>query len=240
VLFEILLVGVIAGTLSPARGAFQFVIAVLGAVVIGVASGFLVSMATSKIDDPQVEITFTAILAYGSYLLAHHLHFSGVIATVAAGLVVGNFRAKAKMSDQTWVAMESFWEYIAFVINSLVFLLIGLEVRLSVLARSWRIILIAIGAVLVGRIVSVYFLLPLSNLLSEKIPFRWKYIAVWGGLRGSVALAMALSLGATLPYRDEIFALTFGVVVFSILVQGLTIKPLVRGLKIIGGGVENP
>jgi CPA1 family monovalent cation:H+ antiporter len=138
------------------------------------------------------------------------------------------------------MALQSFWEYVAFVINSLVFLLIGLEVRIGVLAHSWRIILIAIGAVLVGRVVSVYFLVPASNLMSEKIPFRWGHIAVWGGLRGSLALAMALSLGVSLPFRDEILALTFGVVVFSILVQGLTIKPLVRGLKINGNSVQEP
>jgi CPA1 family monovalent cation:H+ antiporter len=240
VLFEILLVGVVAGTLSPLRGAFQFLMAVLGGAAIGVASGFLVSKLTSRIDDPQVEITFTTILAYGCYLLAHHLNFSGVIAAVAAGLMVGNFGAKTGMSERTRMALQSFWEYVAFVINSLVFLLIGLEVRIGVLAHSWRIILIAIGAVLVGRIASVYILVPTSNLMSERIPFRWEHIAVWGGLRGSLALAMALSLGVSLPYRDEILVLTFGVVVFSILVQGLTIKPLVRGLQIVGDRVKNP
>ncbi len=239
VLFEILLVAVIAGSFDPIRGAFQFVIAVLGGVAIGVVSGFLLSKLAARIDDPQVEITFTTILAYGCYLLAHHLHLSGVIATVSAGLVVGNFTAKTKMSESTRMALHSFWEYVAFVINSLVFLLIGLEVRVGALvAQSWRIILIAIGAVLVGRAASVYLLVPVGNLMSEKIPFRWEHIAFWGGLRGSLALAMALSLGATLPYRDEIFVLTIGVVVFSILVQGLTVKPLVRGLKITGD-VEN-
>ena len=237
VLFEILLVGVIAGSFDPIRGAFQFVIAVLGGVAIGVVSGFLVSKLTARIDDAQVEITFTTILAYGCYLLAHHLHFSGVIATVSAGLVVGNYAAKTKMSESTRTALHSFWDYVAFVINSLVFLLIGLEVRIGALiAQSWRIILIGIGAVLVGRAASVYLLVPVGNLMSEKIPFRWEHIAVWGGLRGSLALAMALSLGATLPYRDEILVLTIGVVVFSILVQGLTVKPLVRGLKITGDG----
>jgi CPA1 family monovalent cation:H+ antiporter len=239
VLFEILAVGVVAGTLSPLRGAFQFVIAVLGGAAIGVASGFLVSKLTARIDDPQVEITLTTILAYGCYLLAHHLNFSGVIATVSAGLVVGNFGAKTGMSEHTRLALQSFWEYVAFVINSLVFLLIGLEVRIGVLVHSWRIILIAIGAVLVARIASVYLLVPASNLMSERIPFRWEHIAVWGGLRGSLALAMALSLGVSLPYRDEILVLTFGVVVFSILVQGLTLKPLVQGLKIIGDGDKN-
>ena len=233
VLFQILLAAVVAGGLSPAKGIAQFLWAVVGGAVLGSVLGYAASKITQTIDDPQVGITLTTIVAYGSYLLANHLHLSGVIATASAGLMVGNFGAKKGMSTRT--ALESFWEYIAFVMNSLVFLLIGLEVHINALAHAWRPILFAIAAVMIGRSLSVYFLVPVSNLFAEKIPFRWQHVIVWGGLRGALALALALSLDNTFPYRDRVLDLTFGVVVFSILAQGLTMKPLLRVLGLADG-----
>lgn len=235
VLFQILLAGAVAGQFGLARGVGQFVVAVVGGAAIGFALGYVVSRLTQTIDDPQIEITLTTIVAYGSYLLAFNLHLSGVIATACAGLMVGNFGAKQGMSPRTRTALESFWEYIAFVMNSLVFLLIGLEVRVDALASAWRPVLLAIAAVLLARALSVYLLVPASNLVAENIPVRWQHLIVWGGLRGSLALALALSLDNAFPYRDRILDLTFGVVVFSILVQGLTIKPLLRILHLADG-----
>ena len=228
VLFQILLAGVVAGGLSAGKGIGQFLWAVLGGAVLGSALAYAASKITQTIDDPQIEITLTTVVAYGSYLLANHLHLSGVIATASAGLMVGNFGAKKGMSARTRTVLESFWEYIAFVMNSLVFLLIGLEVHIGALAQAWRPVLFAIAAVLAGRAFSVYLLVPLSNLFAEKIPFPWQHVTVWGGLRGALALALALSLDNTFPCRDRVLDLTFGVVVFSILVQGLTMKPLLR------------
>jgi monovalent cation:H+ antiporter, CPA1 family len=230
VIFQILLAGIVAGGLSAARGIGQFLLAVVGGAVLGVALGYAASKITQTIDDPQIEITLTTIAAYGSYLLANHLHLSGVIATASAGLMVGNFGAKKGMSARTRTVLESFWEYIAFVMNSLVFLLIGLEVHIDALAHAWRPVLLAIAAVLIGRSLSVYLLVPVSNFFAEKVPIRWQHVMVWGGLRGALALALALSLDNTFPYRDRVLDLTFGVVVFSILVQVLTMKPLLRAL----------
>jgi len=232
VLFEILLAGIVAGKLSIATGVGQFFVAVLGGAALGFVLGYLASKITDTVNDPKIEITLTTIVAYGSYLLAHHLHLSGVIATVAAGLMVGNFRAKKGMSVQTRTAMQSFWEYVSFVINSVVFLLIGLEVRLTDLLHAWYPVLFAIAAVLVGRAFSVYLLVPFSNLFATRIPIRWQHVAVWGGLRGALALALALSLYRDIPYRQQILDMTFGVVTFSILLQGLTMKPLLRMLRI--------
>lgn len=232
VLFQVLLAGVVAGRLSVAKGAGQFLLAVVGGAALGSLLGFLASKITATIDDPQIEITLTTILAYGGYLLAHNLHLSGVIATAAAGLMVGNVGAKKGMSARTRTALESFWEYVSFVMNSLVFLLIGLEVRLLELLHSWRSVLFAIMEVLMGRVLSVYPLVAISGLFAERIPFRWQHVAVWGGLRGALALALALSLDSAFPYRAQILTLTFGVVIFSILVQGLTLKPLLRLLSI--------
>jgi len=235
VVFQILLAGVVAGGLGGGKGIGQFLVAVVGGAAIGFGLGYTGSKITQTIDDPQIEITLTTIIAYGSYLFANHLHWSGVIATASAGLIVGNFGAKKGMSATTKVALESFWEYLAFVMNSLVFLLIGLEVHLDALAHAWRPVLFAIAAVLIGRSLSVYLLIPVSNMFAENIPVRWQHVMVWGGLRGALALALALSLDNTFPYRDRILDLTFGVVVFSILVQGLTTKPLLRVLGLADG-----
>lgn len=235
VLFQVLLAGFVAGSFSLGKGTVQFVVAVLGGAAIGCALGYAASRITEKLDDPQIEITLTTLVAYGSYMLAVHLHLSGVIATGAAGLIIGNLGAKRGMSAPTRTALVSFWEYIAFVMNSLVFLLIGLEVHMDAIAHAWRLVLLAIAAVLAGRIVSVYSLAPVSNMFAEKIPFRWQHVIVWGGLRGALALALVLSLDSSFPARDRLLDMTFGVVVFSILVQGLTIKPLLRVLKLANG-----
>jgi monovalent cation:H+ antiporter, CPA1 family len=113
--------------------------------------------------------------------------------------------------------LESFWEYVV-------------EVHISALAHAWRPVLFAIAAVLIGRSLSVYFPVPVSNLFAGRIPIRWQHVIVWGGLRGALALALVLSLDNAFPYRDRVLDLTFGIVVFSILAQGLTMKPLLRVL----------
>jgi CPA1 family monovalent cation:H+ antiporter len=234
VLFEIALGAAVVQRFDAPKAVGQYFLAVPGGAVLGMALGYLAGRITETVDDPQIEITLTTILAYGSYLLAHHLHLSGVIATASAGMMLGNLELEKRMSARTRTAMQSFWEYISFVMNSLVFLLIGLEIHPRELLENWTSILFAIGAVLLGRVLSVYLLVPLSNLFAEKIPFRWQHVTVWGGLRGALALALALSLNGALPYRQEILSLTFGVVIFSILVQGLTIKPILRILKLVG------
>ena len=230
-LFQIVLAGIISGHLGVSKGVGQFLFAVLGGVVLGSFLGYAASRLTRTIDDPEVQITLTAVVAYSSYLLAYQLHLSGIIATASAGLIVGNLGTK-NCSAQTKTALESFWAYVAFIMNSLVFLLIGLEIHVDELLRSWRPVLLAVGAVLVGRALSVYLLVPVSNALTEKIPLRWQHVIVWGGLRGALALALALSLDSTFPDRARVLDLTFGVVAFSILVQGLTIKPLLKRLRL--------
>jgi monovalent cation:H+ antiporter, CPA1 family len=240
VLFGILFGAIAAAKLTVPKGIEQYFLAVAGGAVLGSTLGYLASRITGTVDDPQIEITLTTILAYGSYLLAFQLHLSGVIATASAGLMLGNFGAKRGMSSGSRTAMQSFWEYISFVMNSLVFLLIGLEIHVRELLQNWASVLLAIGAVFLGRAFSIYLLVPLSNRFAEKIPLRWQHIAVWGGLRGALALALALSLTTAFPYREQILNLTFGVVIFSILVQGLTIKPLVKILKLANGDSATP
>jgi Na+:H+ antiporter len=187
------------------------------------------SKVTGKIDDAQVEITLTTIVAYSSYLLANHFHASGVIATVMAGLIVGNWGTQG-MSPRTRVALWSFWEYAAFAMNSVLFLLIGMEVRVATLVHEWRAVGLAIGAVLLGRVLAVYGVTSLTDLVSRKIGLRWKHLLTWGGLHGALSLALALSLTSKVPYREQILTFTFAVVAFSMIAQGLSIKWLIRKL----------
>jgi CPA1 family monovalent cation:H+ antiporter len=238
VLFGILLEAAVTNKINMMTGAGEYLLAVVGGALLGAALGYVAGRVTGTVDDPQIEITLTTILAYGSYLLAYHLHLSGVIATATAGLMLGNLGLKTRMSARTQAAMQSFWEYISFVMNSLVFLLIGLEIHFRELLENWTGVLLAIGAVLLGRLLSVYLLVPVSNRFTAKIPFRCQHVAVWGGLRGALALALALSLNSAFPYRERILNLTFGVVIFSIVVQGLTMKLLLRLLNLASSNTE--
>src|ERR1700739_1808232 len=223
VLFQIFLTALMTTNFSLATGVGRFLQSVLGGAMIGFVLGYLASKVTTRIDEPQIEITLTTILAYSSYLLAHHFRVSGVIATVVAGLIVGNLGTKG-MSPRTRVALWSFWEYASFVINSILFLLIGMEVRVAELLHEWRALALAIGAVLLGRVLAVYGLTGLTNLFSQKISLRWQHVLVWGGLHGALSLALALSLGPSFEHRERVLTFTFGVVAFSMVVQGLSIK----------------
>ncbi|MGH9546645.1 MAG: Na+/H+ antiporter [Terriglobales bacterium] len=229
VLYGILFAAVASSHFAIVAGLRAFVVEVMGGAAVGVISGYALSKLTQRIDDPEIEITLTTVLAYGAYLLAQSLHLSGVIATVAAGLMIGNFGVRAGMSSRTRVALWSFWEYASFLINSILFLLIGLQVRLGDLSRSWAAVLLTVAAVLAGRALVVYGIVPISNLFSSpKISLRWQHVMVWGGMRGALSLALVLSLGRSFPYRDQLLTMTFGVVAFTIVLQGSTIKPLIR------------
>ena len=232
VLFQILLASMAGGSLGWADGVGRFLVVAVGGGALGVFLGYVVSKLTERIDEPRIEIMLTTILAYGSFLLAEQLHVSGVIATVGAGLMIGNFGAETGMSSRTRVALWSFWEYWGFVINSIVFLMIGMEVHIFDLIGHGAAIAIAIAAVMLGRMAAVYCLTPLGSAFSEPIPRAWRHVLVWGGIHGSVSLALVLTLPDEFPARELVLAMTFGVVAFSIVVQGLTVKPLMRRLKI--------
>jgi CPA1 family monovalent cation:H+ antiporter len=232
VLYGILVGAVASSRLNILTGIRDFSVAVAGGAAVGVILGFACSRLTQRLDDPEIEITLTTIAAYGSYLLAQSLHLSGVIATVAAGLMIGNFGVRKGMSWRTRIALWSFWEYASFLINSILFLLIGLQVRVGDLFHMWKATLLTIAAVLAGRVLTVYGIVPVSNLFSAKIPFRWQHVMVWGGMRGALALALVLSIGKSFPYRSQLLTLTFGVVAFTIVVQGITMTPLIRWLGI--------
>lgn len=236
VLFKLILTAVLAGSaVSIPSTCVSFIIVVTGGAAIGCALGFVASKLTSFFDDHLLEITLTTILAYGSYLLSEQLQVSPVIAVVCAGIVMGNYGSRTAMSATTRLAVNSFWEYAAFVVNSLVFLLIGLQIRLSLLSEYILPITIAIAAVIAARVIGIY---GLSAGLSNRrcsLPWKWRHLLVWGGLRGALCMALALSLPHDFPQRELIVVVTFGVVLFTLLVSGLTMEPLVRLLKLASG-----
>jgi CPA1 family monovalent cation:H+ antiporter len=171
------------------------------------------------------------VLAYGAYLAAEQIHASGVLAVVAAGIVSGNMGPQG-MSPTTKIVLFNFWEYLAFLVNSLVFLLIGIRVNVPQLTEHILPILVAVGAVLVSRAIVVYGLLWLPRLGGSQIhvPLAWRHVFFWGGLRGTIGLALALSLPRELPERDLLEVMAFGVVLFTLLGQGTTIQFLLKRL----------
>lgn len=200
-----------------------------GGIIIGLILGALISQIIDVIDDYLIETTLTTILAFGSFLIAEEVfHVSGVLAVVGAGLIAGNV-GPAGMSPTTRTVLFNFWEYAAFLANSFIFLLIGLQIDISSLYNSWQLIAIAIIAVLIARAVTIYGL----AWVGRDIPLRWQHVLNWGGLRGAISLALALSLPLVMgDARSQLQVMTFGVVIFALLVQGLSIGPLVRKLGI--------
>lgn len=233
VLFRLVLVVVLAGSFSPIQGLLEFARLVLGGIALGFGLGYLTSRFLSRIEDYLIEISATVVLAWGSYLLGEYLQVSGVITVVVAGLVLGNFGGRISFSPTTKIVLEHVLEFLAFVANSFIFLLIGLQINFIDLRTNVTVIFWAIVAALLARAVSVYGLsLPL-RWISNPIPTRWQHLLFWGGLRGGVTLALALSLPITIPERETLIVAAFAVVLFTLVVQGLTIRPLVKFLGLV-------
>ncbi len=230
------------GQTGIGSGAIEFVVVVGGGALIGVALGYFASGLRRRTAEPMIEIALTTLAAYGSFALAERLHVSGIIATLAAGVVCraqvrpdlppvgGN---EARSTEATNIAVQSFWEYVAFALNSLVFLLIGFEVKVSQLGAAWRPIVLAFVAVTLGRAVVVFVVSALLARTNERIPFSHAVVLTWGGLRGALSMVLALALPESFASRELIVTTTFGVVVLSIVVQGLTAGPLLRRLRLV-------
>lgn len=202
---------------------------IVGGIMAGAATGFFASKIISYLDDHLLELMLTTLIAYGSLLLAQQISVSPVMAVVSAGVVSSTYK-KTSMKDSTRLAINTFWEYAAFVVNSLVFLLIGLQVNLSLLLKYSHLICIGVIAVLISRLIVVYGLIQLVSPPKHSIPAAWRHLLFWGAFRGSLSIALALSLSKSFPLRQEIIVVTFGVVLFTLLVQGLTIEPFVSFL----------
>jgi CPA1 family monovalent cation:H+ antiporter len=233
VLFGLLL-GMVQGgefKLVPAVG--HFLVSVLGGGAIGVLFGLVMARVMAMVDDHLIEITLTTVLAFSSYLLAEHLHLSGVIAVIGAGLMTGNYSTRMAMSPTTRVSVSDFWEYAAFAINSVLFLMIGIEVKIVDFGQLWSAVLIAVVAMLCGRAAAVFLTAPLIGRVDRPLPGKWQGVLFWGGIRGAICMVLALSLPLGLPLRQLLMTMIFAVVIFTLLVQGLSIKILLKKLGIL-------
>jgi CPA1 family monovalent cation:H+ antiporter len=204
-----------------------------GGAIVGLVIGWGISHIRTRLDDAAIEITLTTIAAYGAFVLAEQIHCSGVIATVAAGVVCGHTGRHHTMTAGTRAAVDGFWEWLAFALNSAVFLLLGAELQLGALAAQWRLVLLGVFAVLGARaIVVALVLLPLRRS-SERMPGAWGAVLVWGGLRGALSLVLALALPENIENRSLIVALTAGTVMVSLVGQGMTMSTLLRRLGVV-------
>ncbi|HEY1142974.1 MAG TPA: sodium:proton antiporter [Sphingomicrobium sp.] len=232
----------IAAGASP--GAAEVVPAFLWSLGGGVLFGVVVSMAilliVGRTDDPLVEITLTTLAAWGSFLLAERFHASGIISALSAGLMIGGFGTRF-LSDAGKDRVHSAWEYFAFLANSLVFILIGMNVANQPLMElGSAAAIVAILLVLAGRGLSIYPLAAAFSRSRWRLPASYQHTLFWGGLRGALALALALAIPATVPERNAIIVTAFVTVAFSILVQGLTMPMLIRRLRLAKTPNEQP
>jgi CPA1 family monovalent cation:H+ antiporter len=221
----------------------EFVVVALGGLVVGLVLGYVVSnVILRNLDDHLVETAVTVALAFGSYLIAEEfgliigeegLHLSGILAVVAAGLVVGDIGLR-NTSPPTRLTLENFWEFLSFTVNSFVFLLIGLRIDVRDLVDHLDFVAIAVVAILLARAVVVYGTMAVQNRIraTQHVSVSYQHVLYWGGLRGAVSLALALTLASSFD-QDVAGVLelaTFGVVLFTLLVQGTTINGLIRRL----------
>ena len=241
-------------TFSLSEAVGQFFVDAFGGLAVGLALGYVVSSLILKnLDDHLIETVVTVALAFGSFLVAEEfgaffdladVHLSGILAVVAAGLTVGNIGLR-NTSPTTRLTLENFWEFTAYVVNSLVFLLLGLQIQVSELWDKADAVLVALGAILITRLVVVYGLGTVHGKAQpdRKVPRRYQHVMFWGGLRGAISVALALSLVAEVDRLGEdvvstLQVMTFGVVLFTLLVQGLTIERLIKRLGLAAKPVE--
>ncbi|SIP96617.1 cation:proton antiporter domain-containing protein [Marinobacterium stanieri] len=237
VLSKILLAVLATGVFSSqtlGTSIIDFFVLFAGGLLFGVVVGYLSGELIGWLDsDPIVEIGLTIVLAYLAFLIAEEvLHVSGIMATLGAGLTLGTW-GRLRIASPARDYLEQFWEVLAFAANAMLFLLLGMQVNLPELASAWDLLLWVILAMLVSRALVIFGLLPLFDRLPgvEPVGRGYRFIMFWGGLRGAIALAIVLSL-PDYPFKDLFIALVTGAVLFTLLVQGLTIKPAMRALKL--------
>lgn len=245
---------------APALGIMAEVLwLIFGGFLLGLGVGWLVSHLLRRIDDRLVVITITIAVAYGMYVLGTALSTSGLLAVVGAGLVMGSYGRKHAMSPRTIEAADDVWEFINYLANSLLFLLLGFELALTNLVQSFPGIFFGVLGVLIGRVLMIYVFIPLQDVLARRwsrrtltrsprlarprpIPSAWRPVMVLSGLRGALSLALVLSLPETLAQRNLLTDIVYGVILVTLLGQGLTLRVLLPRWKdrLVRAEVEEP
>ena len=245
---------------APALGIIAEVLwLIFGGFLLGLGVGWLVSHLLRRIDDRLVVITITIAVAYGMYVLGTAVSTSGLLAVVGAGLVMGSYGRKHAMSPRTIEAADDVWEFINYLANSLLFLLLGFELALTNLVQSFPGIFFGVLGVLIGRVLMIYVFIPLQDVLARwwahrtltrsprlarprPIPPAWRPVMVLSGLRGALSLALVLSLPETLAQRNLLTDIVYGVILVTLLGQGLTLRVLLPRWKdrLVRAEVEEP
>ena len=225
--------GITAGALGG-----ELLFTVFGGIVAGAAVALPLILIAGRTSDRLVEITLTMLIAYGAFLLAEHFHASGVLATLTAGLIVGNYGFLGAISDDGRAGVQHHWEFVAFLANSMIFILIGgREASMPIIAVI-EAAAAATALSLLGRAAAVYPVMASFARTRLQVPWKYKHVLFWGGLRGALALALSLALPPSIPYRGTIIVVAFAVVAFSIFVQGLTMPWMIRKLGLTRGEGE--
>lgn len=231
VLFGVIYGALYGGTEVTAMGAaLTFLQVVIGGAVVGLGLGYVGYRTMQRLDDHLLEVTLTVVLVFGSFLLAELFHFSGVIAVVLAGLIMGNYGRLFSMTQRTRETVENFWEVIDFLINALLFLLIGFEMKADAPDIQQYLIpgALVVAIALLSRAMTVYPVWWMVSKTDQYFPFPWAHVLWWGGLKGSIPIALVLGMPSHIPFRAEFLVLTAILVFFSLVVQSLTMKPLVK------------
>jgi CPA1 family monovalent cation:H+ antiporter len=225
-------IGLVAsGTADVPSALLLFVRQVAGGVVIGVVLGLVFSRLTATIDEHMVEMTLSTALAYGSYLVAQSLDTSGALACVAAGLVHGSYGRRVGMSERTRRLLDDLWEYVGFVVNAVVFLLVGFTTNLAALAAVAGPVLVSIGSVLFSRVLVIVIppaLLRLTRRMRVVTSPGERAVLIWGGMRGALTITLALALPSAIADRQLLIEMAFGVVLFTLVVQGMTLSFVIQ------------
>jgi CPA1 family monovalent cation:H+ antiporter len=232
------------GSQPPTLGesVMKFALALVASVAIGAVSGFLISRALKSTSDHLIELTLTLLAAYGTYLVADAVHASGIIGSVVAGIVLGSYGRREGMSPRGQDSIDVVWEFLAFVLTGAAFLLIGIAIPLPSLGAAAVSIAWGVLAVLIGRAIVIYGLLGGAARLERRIglvpalPLSWLHVMNWTGLRGAVAAALALSIPEGTADRELLQGIVFGVVLFTLLVQGTTAARVLRWAGVEGAG----
>src|SRR5665811_675389 len=219
---------------SIGAAAAQFTVGLIGSIAIGAVSGFLISRVLKSTSDHLIELTLTLLAAYGTYLVADLLHQSGIIASVVAGIVLGTYGRREGLSPRAQEAIDVVWEFLSYVLTGAAFLLVGIAIPMGALAAAAVPIAWGVAAVFIGRAIVVYGMLGGGSMLARRIgrgpslPFSWLHVMNWTGLRGAVATALALSIPPGTPDRELLQGVAFGIVLFTLLVQGTTAGRVIR------------
>ncbi len=232
VLFSLILQFNAAGSLSILDGFQELFVVIVGGTLVGLVVGYLTTALFVQSDEPLSSILLTMAVALGAFQAGQLLGVSGVVAVVVSGLIVGTKGIAGNVSASTRLTLLTFWESLGFGVNSLIFLLIGLEVNLTTLWSILPAVLLAIMAYQTGRMVSVYPLLAMVSWFDRSIPWRWQHVLFLGNIKGSLSMALALSLPFGLVGRERIIAIVFGTVLLSLVGQGVSLPWLVKRLNL--------